>query len=184
MARAFANIAFTPIVKQLQQRNGSREAYARLELDPNPRNTLGPDEREYLATIDTFFMSSVGEDGWPYVQHRGGPPGFLQALDARTLGFADFGGNRQFISAGNIAADGRVMLILMDFAHQRRLKVWGRARTVEAADDPDLVARLTMPGYPAKVERAVLITVDALDRNCSQHITPRYTAAEFSARFD
>lgn len=181
MARAFTTIAFTPTVKALQERHGSREAYARLEQDSNARNTLGADEAAYLAGLDTVFMSSVGEDGWPYVQHRGGPKGFLRVLDAHTLGFADFSGNRQYISAGNIADDGRVMLIAMDFAHQRRLKIWGRARTVEARENPALMAQLSMPGYPAEVERAVLVTVEALDRNCSQHIAQRFTQEEFAA---
>jgi predicted pyridoxine 5'-phosphate oxidase superfamily flavin-nucleotide-binding protein len=180
MPRAFPTIAFTPAVRALQTLHGSREAYARLEQDPDPRNTLGPNEIDFLAGVDTFFLSSVGEDGWPYVQHKGGPAGFLRVLDARTLAFADFSGNRQYISTANIATDGRVMLIAMDFANRRRMKIWGRARTVEASEDPAMVDRLLMPGYPARVERAVFVTVEALDRNCSQHITQRFTEEEFA----
>jgi predicted pyridoxine 5'-phosphate oxidase superfamily flavin-nucleotide-binding protein len=178
MPRAFSAIAFTPAVRALQSLHGSRDAYARLEQDPDPRNTLGPNERDFLAGVDTFFLSSVGEDGWPYVQHKGGPKGFLRVLDARTLAYADFSGNRQYISAGNIAADNRVMLIAMDFAHGRRLKIWGRARTVEAAEDPAMVQRLAKAGTPVAVERAIFITVEALDRNCSQHITQRFSEEE------
>lgn len=178
MPRAFSTIAYTPSVRTAQQRYGSRDANATFDLDPDPRDRVTEREREFIVQRDHFFLASVGENGWPYVQHRGGPPGFLRILDERTLGFADFAGNRQYISAGNISHDDRVMLFLIDYANRRRLKVWGRARTVHEKDDPALIARLEMPNYRAHIERGYLITVEAFDFNCPQHITPRYTEAE------
>lgn len=178
MARAFSTIAYTPSVRAAQQRYGSREANAAFDRDPDPRDSVTEREREFIAQRDHFFLASVGESGWPYVQHRGGPPGFLKILDERTLGFADFAGNRQYISAGNIAHDDRVMLFLIDYANRRRLKVWGRARIVHEQEDPALIARLEMPSYRARIERGFLIAVEAFDFNCPQHITPRYTEAE------
>ncbi|MFN7571449.1 MAG: 2Fe-2S iron-sulfur cluster-binding protein [Betaproteobacteria bacterium] len=182
MVRNFSELAFTPAVRAMQTRMGSRAAYAGLDDPGALRNTLGPQEAEFIAASDGFFQASVGENGWPYVQHRGGPPGFLKVLDPRTVGYADFRGNVQYISVGNIVADGRVSLILMDYAQQRRLKLWGRARLVEPNDDPDgLLDRLEMPSYRARVERAVVIDVEAFDWNCPQHITPRLTEAQVAA---
>lgn len=179
MARAFAEIAFTPSVLAAQDRNGSRDAYDRfLAPQTEPGNVLGEAEAAFVGQRDGFYLASVSETGWPYVQFRGGPRGFLQVLDARTLAFADFRGNRQYLSAGNITADGRVSMILMDYPNQRRLKVWGRARLVEAAEDPALLARLTPEGYRARPERAVVITVEALDWNCPAHIPRRLTLEE------
>jgi uncharacterized protein len=180
MARAFSRIAFTPSVRRAQERYGSRAAYARLDADPQARDCLTPRDHAFIENVDTFFMASVGETGWPYVQHRGGPPGFLKVLDERTLGFADFAGNRQYISTGNLAHHARVMLILMDFAHRGRLKVWGRCRIVHEADDPELLARLEVPTYRARVERAYVVTVEACDINCPQHITQRYSREELA----
>lgn len=179
MARAFAEIAFTDAVRAHQARMGSQKAYAPFlseEADRNDR--LGPQEAQFVAQRDGFYQASAGEGGWPYVQFRGGPRGFLQALDPGTLGYADYRGNRQYISVGNLSADPRVALILMDYPNRRRLKVWGRARIVEAAEDPELVARLHVEGYRAKPERAVLIDVAALDWNCPQHIPQRLTLEE------
>jgi uncharacterized protein len=178
MARAFSSIAYTPAVRRAQERYGSRAANARFDAAPDTRDSIEAQDAAFIAGVDTFFMSSVGETGWPYVQHRGGPRGFLQVLDERTVAFADFAGNRQYISAGNLSADGRVMLILMDFATRGRLKLWGRARIVHDADDPALLARLALPGYRARVERAYVIEVEALDFNCPQHITRRFSEQE------
>lgn len=183
MPRAFSQIAYTPSVRAAQARYGSREANAGFDVDPNARNTISERELEFIPAIDTFFMASVGENGWPYVQHRGGPKGFLKILDEHTLGFADFSGNRQYISTGNVAHDDRVTLILVDYATRRRLKIWGRARIVHESDEPDLVARLEVPSYRARIERGYVISVEALDFNCPQHITPRFTEEEIAQRF-
>ncbi|SOD91659.1 2Fe-2S iron-sulfur cluster-binding protein [Caenispirillum bisanense] len=181
MARAFADITFTPSVKAAQARYGSRAANEGFERAADRGAVLTAREAEFIAARDGFYQATVGETGWPYVQFRGGPPGFLKVLDERTLGYADFRGNVQYISTGNIEADGRVALILMDYANRRRLKIWARARIVHESDDRALLARLEIPTYRARVERAVVLTVEALDWNCPQHITPRFTAEETAA---
>ena len=178
MARAFADIAFTDSVKQAQNRYGSRKSYAGFESDGGHRDRLSENEIAFLAGRDSFYMGSVGENGWPYVQHRGGPKGFLKVLDEATIGFADFRGNRQYISVGNLNADGRVSLFLMDYPNRQRLKLWARARVVHPDEDPKLVARLELPGYKARIERGIIMAVEAVDWNCPQHITPRFTEAE------
>jgi len=178
MARAFAEIAFTDSVKAAQSRYGSRQANAKFELAEDRRDTLGSHEVAFLAERDSFYLASVGQNGWPYVQHRGGPKGFLKVLDEKTLGFADFSGNRQYLSVGNLNADGRVSLFVMDYPHRRRLKLWAWARVVHADEAPDLLARLALPGYKARVERGIILTVAAVEWNCPQHITPRYSQAE------
>ena len=178
MPRAFADIAFTPSVKAAQRRYGSREANHGLEEAEDARNELTEREMGFIAERDSFYQATVSESGWPYVQHRGGPTGFLKALDERTLGFADFRGNRQYLSVGNLAANDRIALILMDYAHRRRLKIWGHARIVHENEHPELLARLETPSYRARVERAIVIHVAAYDWNCPQHITPRFTSAE------
>jgi predicted pyridoxine 5'-phosphate oxidase superfamily flavin-nucleotide-binding protein len=180
MARAFTRIAFSAAVKAAQLRHGSREAYRRLEQAAGSRDTLGEDETGFISARDSFYQATVTEDGWPYVQHRGGPTGFLHVLDAHTLAYADYSGNKQYLSVGNLATNDRIALILMDYAHQVRLKVWGRARLVESPD-ADLLARVNMPGYAARIERVVLIAVEAFDWNCPRHITPRYSADEIEA---
>jgi uncharacterized protein len=175
----FSEIAFTDTVKSVQQALGSRSGYARREggdVDFNDR--LGPSEAQFIAERDSFYMATVSETGWPYVQHRGGPKGFLRALDEKTLGFADFSGNRQYVSVGNLKTDDRVSLFLMDYPNRTRLKLLGRARVVGNDGDDDLVRRLSVPGYRARIERAVVITVEAFDWNCPQHITSRFTADE------
>ena len=183
MPRAFGRIAFTPAVRAFQARQGVRQREPRPDDALDERGTaLTQTEAAFIAARDGFYQATAGENGWPYVQFRGGPPGFLRVLDERTIAYADFRGNMQYISAGNLAGDGRVSLILMDYANRRRLKLFGRARLVDASDDPALVARLEDPGYRARVERAVVITVEALDWNCPRHITPRFTEAEFAAR--
>ncbi|MBB4018628.1 hypothetical protein GGR16_003675 [Chelatococcus caeni] len=181
MARAFAKIAFTPSVKAAQTRYGSRATYAGLDAAGDTHDVITPREATFIEARDGFYQASVGEGGWPYVQFRGGPRGFLKVLGERTIGYADFRGNVQYISVGNIAADGRVALILMDYANRRRLKIWGRARIVHEDEDPGLVARLENPAYRARVERAVVITVEAFDWNCPQHIVPRFTEDEIAA---
>lgn len=181
MARAFSQIAYTEPVRAAQALYGSRDANNAFDRDPDPGNTLTERERAFISSVDTFFIATVGANGWPYVQHRGGPAGFLKVLDERTLGFADFSGNRQYITAGNVMHDDRVALILINFRHRERLKVWGRARIVHEHERPELIARLEVPTYRARVERGYLITVEALDFNCPQHITPRYTHEEVGA---
>ena len=178
MARNFTEIAFTPSVRREQERNQSRTQYARLEASNLEFNQLTDRDRRFIEARDTFFMATVGEDGWPYIQHRGGPKGFLKVLDERTLGFADYRGNRQYISVGNLRADDRVALILIDFANRRRLKLWARATVVDLNEHPDLIARLQDPDYGAHVERGIVLRIEALDWNCPQHITPRFTEEE------
>lgn len=168
MTSRYAQIAFTPDVQRHQEAHGSRGSYARLaDAAPAVADRIGPDEAAFIAERDSFYMATVGETGWPYIQHRGGPPGFLAVLDEHTLGFADFRGNKQYISRGNLDHDNRVSLFLMDYARSARMKIFGRARVDE---DPATLARLAVPDYPAKVERALLIDVEAYDWNCRQHI--------------
>lgn len=175
MRHRFAEIAFTPAVQALQQRHGSRGAYARMQARAGDE-ALGSDEVRFLAEADSFFLASVSETGWPYVQHRGGPRGFIKVLGPAQLAFADFRGNRQYVSAGNAATNDRVALIVMDYVEQRRLKLLGRLRFVDVGQaDPGLVSQVELPGYPAKVERVALIDVMAFDWNCPQHITQRFT---------
>jgi predicted pyridoxine 5'-phosphate oxidase superfamily flavin-nucleotide-binding protein/uncharacterized protein (DUF433 family) len=181
MGHCFAEMAFTPAVKRVQERMGSRTAYARLEAGETRNGVLGPREVGFIAARDSFYMASVSETGWPYLQHRGGPPGFLRVLDKSTIGFADFRGNRQYVSVGNLAGNDRVALILVDYPNRRRLKILGRARVVEVEEDPALAARLAPAGYPAQVERGILIRIEAFDWNCPQHIAPRFTALEVEA---
>ena len=184
-----SDIAFTPAVKALQERNGSRAGYARMAEKKDWHDTVTPELAAFLAERDSFYLASASAEGRPYIQHRGGPKGFLKALDDKRLAFADFGGNRQYISAGNLSENDRVSIFLMDYPNRRRIKLWGRARVVE--DDPDLLERLVEPGYQAKPERAILFEVEAWDVNCPQHITPRYTEdqiapalAKLQARID
>jgi len=179
MPRAFATIAFTDTVKAAQRRYGSRESNRGFELARDKHNELTEGDAQFIAARDSFYQATVSETGWPYVQHRGGPAGFLQVLDCRTIGYADFSGNRQYLSVGNLSADSRIALILMDYPNQSRLKIWGRARIVHEADEPELIARLELPGYEARVERGIVIDVEAVEWNCPQHITPRYTEEEF-----
>lgn len=184
MARAFAEITFTPAVRTEQARQGSAAGYAKfLEDDAAPADRLGAAEATFIAQRDGFYQATVSETGWPYVQFRGGPRGFLKVLDERTLAYADFRGNRQYLSVGNLTADDRIALILVDYPNRRRLKVWGRARLVDIADDPRLVARLHDASYKARPERAVVITVAALDWNCQQHLPQRYTLEELEPAF-
>jgi hypothetical protein len=178
MGRAYSDIAFTPAVRAVQTRMGSRSVYAPLDRATDRRDALTADEVAFIHERDGFYQATVGESGWPYVQHRGGPVGFLKVLDAKTIAYADFRGNVQYISVGNLSGNDRVSIFLMDYANQRRLKILGRVRLVDARDDAALMARLKMPGYPARIERAMVITVEGYDWNCPQHITPRFTREE------
>jgi ferredoxin-NADP reductase/predicted pyridoxine 5'-phosphate oxidase superfamily flavin-nucleotide-binding protein len=184
MARAFASIAFTANVRAAQERMGSRDAYRSADSGPAEAVELSPYEVEFIGARDSFYQGTVSETGWPYVQHRGGPPGFLKVLGPRTIGYADFSGNRQYISVGNLAGDDRVSLFLMDYPAQRRLKILGRARLVDEDEEPALLARLESPDYRARVERGVIITVEAFDWNCPKYITPRFTEREIRDRAD
>ena len=182
MSRAYSDIAFTPAVRAMQTRMSSRSQYAPLDSADDLHDTLTAEKAEFISLRDGFYQASVSESGWPYVQFRGGPAGFLKVLDSRTIGYADFRGNVQYISTGNLQGNGRIALILMDYAKRRRLKIMGRAHLIDASDNPELMQRLELPGYRARIERAVLITVAAYDWNCPQHITRRFTEAEIEER--
>lgn len=178
MPNAFAAISFTPSVKTAQTRYGSRENNRSFELAEDQRNEISNATAEFIAKRDSFYQATVSESGWPYVQHRGGPAGFLKVLDAKTIGFADFRGNRQYLSVGNLNAINRISLILMDYPNRRRLKIWGTTRIVHEDENPEMIAMLEMPSYRARVERGIVIDVAALDWNCPQHITPRFSKTE------
>ena len=182
MSHRFAEIAFTGSVKAAQEHYGARAQNARLEASGPANDALGPAETAFIEQRDTFFMASVSETGWPYVQHRGGPRGFLRVVGARRLAFADFRGNRQYVSTGNLARDDRVALILVDFAQPRRLKILGHARIVDAEQaDPEIRLAVALPDYRAVVERVAVIDVEAFAWNCPRHIAPRYTREELEA---
>ncbi len=176
MPRKFTQIAFTPAVKAIQDRYGSREMYTRMEGSGPDNDTLIPQVAEFIQARDSFYLGTVNENGWPYIQFRGGPPGFLKILDEKTLAFADFAGNCQYLSIGNLSVDNRAFLFLMDYANRRRLKIWGRARV--EYDNSALVEQLRVPAYQASSERAIVIQVEAWDWNCPQHIPIRYSEAE------
>lgn len=170
MARAFADITFTPSVKAAQTLYHSREHNRGFELAEDPRNVLTEMAVAFIAERDSFYQATVAENGWPYMQHRGGPKGFLKVLNEHTLCYADFRGNRQYLSVGNIVADERICLFLMDYANRRRLKIWGRASVVHDKDVSELMSVLIDSEYKASVERAIIIRVEALEWNCSKHI--------------
>jgi uncharacterized protein len=178
MARHFGSLVFTPLVKALQEKYGSRHQYARLEAGDPTRDLLGPDESVFIAEQNSFFLATVGSTGWPYIQHRGGPKGFLKVIDDHTIAFADFRGNKQFISTGNLGANNRIALILVDYPRQARLKILGRAEIFEGEGAREWIERLREPDYKAVVERVYVIRVEAFDWNCPQHITPRFTAEQ------
>lgn len=173
MGNKFAELAFTDTVKQLQEADGSRRSYARMEEGDDTNGVLTDRESAFIGMRDSFYMATVTETGWPYMQHRGGPRGFMRTLDEKTLGFPDFSGNRQFVSVGNLKKDDRVSLFFMDYPNRARLKLLGRGRMTQ---EPDVLTQLSLPAYDAKIERAFLIDVAAFDWNCPQHITPRFTA--------
>ncbi|MFT5467277.1 MAG: putative pyridoxine 5'-phosphate oxidase superfamily flavin-nucleotide-binding protein [Verrucomicrobiales bacterium] len=176
----FTTYAYNPSVKMAQERYGARKNGARMEQSGD-RFILTETENAFIASRDSFYIASAGENGWPYVQHRGGPPGFLRVLDDRTLAFADFRGNRQYITTGNVDGSEKASLFLMDYPSQQRLKIWAEAKVVDRDENPELIEQLNPDGYGAKAERAFVLTVKAYDWNCPQHITPRFTAAEIEA---
>lgn len=180
MGHKFAEIAFTESVQSVQRELGSHKAYASMQTGEDSNHRLGHPEAEFIAASDSFYMASVSETGWPYLQHRGGPTGFMKIIDEKTLGFADFRGNRQYVSVGNFLMDDRVSLFFMDYPNKRRLKLFGRVELI-GLDQPDELEKLELTGYRAKVERGMLIHVEAFDWNCPQHITPRYSSAEVEA---
>jgi hypothetical protein len=177
MPYGFLDIASTPGVRAAQDANGSGEFWTDFSGD-RLSNRFTPAEAAFIAERDSFYMATVSETGWPYVQHRGGPPGFIRILDDRTLAIPDFRGNRQYISTGNLATDDRAALILMDYPHRRRLKLYAHVEAKDLAADPKLAAELALPGYRAKVERGLIIHLAAFDWNCPQHIVPRFSEAE------
>jgi len=180
MVRAFADIAFTPAVLSRQEDMGSAKAYSELLTgDAIEGNTLTEAEAVFISRRDGFYQATISETGWPYVQFRGGQAGFLKVLDEKTIAYADLRGNRQYVSTGNLSANDRVSLILMDYPNRSRLKIWGRAQLVEATDDPDLAAKVQVAGYRGHVERVVVINVEAFDWNCPAHIPQRLTVEEF-----
>ena len=171
-----SDIAFTPAVKAVQSRAGSRASYARMEKSGGWSTEVTPELAGFLAGLDMFYLGTASASGQPYIQYRGGPKGFLKVIDAHTLAFADFGGNRQFISTGNLSENPRVFVFLMDYANRQRVKVWGTARVV--TDDQELLAQLSDPSYDARPERAIVIAIEAWDANCPQHIHPRVLESE------
>jgi len=181
MPHHFAEIAFTPSVKQVQQALGSRSSYARMETVTEAVNQrLTEAEVEFIGARNSLYMATVSETGWPYIQHRGGPTGFVRVLDERTLGFADFRGNRQYVSVGNLMTDDRVSLFFMDYPNKTRLKLFGRVRII-GPDDPLVLSRLETPDYRARIERGFVIEIQGFDWNCPQHITARFTLEEARA---
>ena len=179
MSQHVSDVAFTPAVKAQQVRLGSRDAYARMEGRGGWSDRITPDLGQFIAERDSFYLGTASAEGQPYIQHRGGPKGFLKVVDDHTLAFADYSGNAQYISIGNLMENDKAFIFLMDYPNRKRIKIWGTARYVE--DDQDVLVRLIDPEYAARPERAFVFTVDAWDVNCPQHITPRYTVEEFSA---
>ena len=177
-----SDVAFTPAVKAVQERRGSRKSYRRMEEHGGWETRVTPELAAFLAERDSAYFATASAAGQPYIQHRGGPKGFIRVLDEQTLGFADYVGNRQYISTGNLAENDRAFLFFMDYAHRRRVKIWGRARVVE--DDPELLAKLMPKGYDAKPQQAILFTVEAWDVNCPQHIPQKFDAADVAASLE
>ena len=177
MPYKFLDITATRSVRAAQAANGSRDMWEHFK-GHRTFDRFTDNEAAFIAERDSFYVATVSESGWPYVQHRGGPPGFLKVLDEKTLGFADFRGNLQYISLGNVTADDRVALILVDYPNRARLKILAHMDVRDLTAEPDLAARLALPGYKAKLERAFLLHLETFDWNCPQHITPRYTMAD------
>jgi predicted pyridoxine 5'-phosphate oxidase superfamily flavin-nucleotide-binding protein len=174
-----SDVAFTPAVKTIQARKGSRSAYARVEQHGGWRTEIDEDLAAFLAAQDSMFLATASADGQPYIQHRGGPKGFIRILDKNTLAFADYSGNRQYITQGNLSENPKANIFLMDYAHRRRVKIWGEARVVD--DDPALTKSLMPQGYKARPEQVILFKVSAWDTNCPQHIPQKFDAADVAA---
>jgi uncharacterized protein len=174
-----SDVAFTPAVKAIQRRNGSREVYAGVEERGGWRSEVDENLAAFLADADSFYLATASSAGQPYIQHRGGPKGFIKVLDKHTLAFADYRGNRQYITLGNLSENPRAYIFVMDYAHRRRVKIWGEARIVE--DDPALLESLMPRGYKARPEQAILFRISAWDTNCPQHIPQKFDAADVAA---
>jgi uncharacterized protein len=182
MAKNFAALAFTNTVKAIQEKLGSRASYARMERDTYV-DGLTENEMDFISQRDSFYMASIGENNFPYIQHRGGPKGFVKVLDAQRIGFLDFRGNMQYISVGNIATNSNVSLIMVDYPARARLKILAKAEIVELKDNPALYASLDIKEYNFKPERMMVLNIEAYDWNCPQHITPRYTLEDIAEAF-
>lgn len=174
-----SDVAFTPTVKALQSRKGSRHSYGRMEERGGWKSRITPELASFIAVQTSIFIATVNAEGQPYIQHRGGPAGFLRVIDERTIGFADYTGNRQYITQGNLADNPKAHMFLIDYANRRRIKIWGEARVVEG--DAALMAKLMPEGYEARPEQVVLFTVSAWDSNCPQHIPRRFEEADVAA---
>lgn len=174
-----SDVAFTPAVKAIQARKGSRRAYAHMEEGGSWQTKIPDNLKLFIESRISFYLATASAEGQPYIQHRGGPPGFLHVLDERTLGFADFTGNRQYVTQGNLTENPRVQLFLMDYAHRRRIKIWGTAKVIE--DDAGLIAKLTPADYQARIEQAIVISVSAWNVNCPQHIPQMFEASAVEA---
>ena len=176
MTQLISDIAFTPTVKTVQEKKGSRENYAKMEQKGGWSDTVTEDLAQFISERDSFYLGTASGDGQPYIQHRGGKPGFLKVVDEHTLAFADFKGNRQYLSTGNLLDNDKAYIFLMDYPNRRRIKIWGTARVVD--DDDTLIKQLTDTDYKGKPEQAIVFTIKAWDVNCPQHITRRYTESE------
>ena len=178
MAKIPSDIAFTPAVKAIQERKGSRKNYARMERGRGWQTTVTPDLAKFVADLDMFYLGTANAEGQPYIQYRGGAPGFLKVIDEHTLGFADFGGNQQYVTLGNLSENPQAFIFLMDYVNSQRIKLWGTARVID--NDPGLLERLSDPDYPTKAERAILFTIEAWDINCQQHIHKRFSQRQIA----
>lgn len=179
MPRKFGEIAFTPEVEAAQELRGSRQTYQRYIANGDANDTITPEIQNFIAQLDGFYLGTVGSNGYPYIQFRGGMLGFLKVLNEKTLGFADFSGNVQYITVGNLSGNNKAFLFLMDYRHRKRIKIWGKAEYIEG--DPVLIEQLKMPNDPSKIERAIIFHVEAISENCPQHIPMRYSEAEVDA---
>ena len=179
MPRKFGEIAFTPEVKAAQEQRGSRQTYDKYIANGPANDTINAKIKEFIAQLEGFYLGTVSSNGYPYIQFRGGPLGFLKVLDEKTLGFADFSGNVQYITVGNLSGNDKAFLFLMNYRHRKRIKIWGKAEYVEG--DLAWIEQLRVPGYPAKIERAILFHVEATSENCPQHIPIRYSETEVEA---
>ena len=175
MRQYASDIAFTPAVKAIQSRKGSRSLYSKVEKGRGWHTKVTPELKVFLSELDMFYLGTANSEGQPYIQYRGGSPGFLKVLDDKTLGFADFAGNKQYITLGNLSENPKALIFLIDYVNSRRVKLWGYAYAVE--DDPTLLDQLRDPSYPAEVQRAILFTIEAWDVNCPQHIHKRFSQA-------
>lgn len=182
MAKNFAEIAFSDAVKELQEKHGSRKGYERMEKF-NIVDGLSENEMSFITNRDSFYLASIGGKSFPYIQHRGGPKGFVKVLDENTIGFIDFSGNKQYISVGNFATNNNVALIMMDYPARARLKIFAKAEIIELKDNPELLAKLDLTEYQYRPERLMLFHIEAYDWNCPQHITPRFTVEEIQIAF-